>query len=99
MAPPAKGTRHRLRPLSRVHRESVNGPTAGEMAMPTEVPLDAERSPMDSEHHALMTKSRELIKIPRREILELRQEIESAKDTIGRSQKLLSRPSLRRKSA
>jgi len=46
---------------------------------------------MDSEHRVLMTKSRELIDITRREILELRDEIASARDTIEQSQRLLSR--------
>jgi hypothetical protein len=46
---------------------------------------------MDSEHRTLMTKSRELIDVTRREILELRDEIASARDTIDQSQRLLCR--------
>ena len=53
--------------------------------------LNAETDPMDAEHHALMTKTQELIETTRREILQLRQEIQAAWDTIDRSQRLLSR--------
>src|SRR5262245_12153120 len=67
--------------------------TAGNVVMPTEGggQLHAERSPMDSDHSALMTKTRELIAITRREILQLRDEIQSARETIDQSQRLLSR--------
>jgi hypothetical protein len=46
---------------------------------------------MDSEHHDLMTKTRALIETTRREISQLREEIQSAWNTIDRSQRLLSR--------
>jgi hypothetical protein len=46
---------------------------------------------MDLEHRDLMIRTRELIEATRREILELRQEIQLAQDTIDQSQKLLSR--------
>jgi hypothetical protein len=53
---------------------------------------------MDSEHLDLMTKTRALIETTRREILQLREEIQSAWNTIDRSQRLLSRtePATRR---
>src|SRR5262249_61878216 len=55
-------------------------------------PLDPSRaSPMDSEHRDLVTKTRALIETPRREILQLREEIESAWTTVDRTQRLLSR--------
>jgi hypothetical protein len=46
---------------------------------------------MDSEHHALLIKTRALIETTRHEILQLREEIASAWNTIDRSQRLLSR--------
>jgi hypothetical protein len=52
---------------------------------------DAELDVTDSERRALMIKARELIEITRHEISELQKEIQSARDTIDQSQKLLSR--------
>jgi hypothetical protein len=51
---------------------------------------------MDSEHHALLIKTWELIETTRGEILRLHKEIELARNTIERSKRLLSRtePSL-----
>jgi hypothetical protein len=51
---------------------------------------------MDSEHHALLIKTWKLIETTRDEILQLREEIELARNTIERSKRLLSRtePSL-----
>jgi hypothetical protein len=46
---------------------------------------------MDSEHHTLLIKTRALIETTRYEILQLREEIQSAWNTIDRSQRLLSR--------
>jgi len=46
---------------------------------------------MDSEHHALLIKTRALIETTRHEISQLREEIQSAWNTIDRSQRLLSR--------
>ena len=53
---------------------------------------------MDSEHRDLVTKTRALIETTRREILQLGEEIESARHTVDRSQRLLSRtaPATRR---
>jgi hypothetical protein len=46
---------------------------------------------MDSEHHALLTKTLELIGLTRREISRLHEDIKLARRTVERSQKLLSR--------
>jgi chorismate mutase len=46
---------------------------------------------MDSEHRDRMTKTWALIETTRREISQLREEIESARGTIDRTQRLLSR--------
>jgi len=53
---------------------------------------------MDPEHLELVTKTRALIETTRSEILQLREEIQSAWNTIDRSQRLLSRtePATRR---
>jgi len=53
---------------------------------------------MDSQHRDLMTKTRALIETTRYEISQLREEIQSAWNTIDRSQRLLSRtePATRR---
>jgi hypothetical protein len=53
---------------------------------------------MDSEQRELLYKTRALIETTRREISQLHDEIESARDTIDRSQRLLSQtnPSMRR---
>jgi hypothetical protein len=46
---------------------------------------------MDTEHRDLMTKTWELIETTRDEVLRLREEIELARNAVGRSQQLLSR--------
>jgi hypothetical protein len=46
---------------------------------------------MDSEHQSLLIKTRALIETTRYEISQLREEIQSAWNTIDRSQRLLSR--------
>ena len=53
--------------------------------------VDGEPGEMDSEHRVLMIKTRELIEITRHEISQLQKEIQSARDTIDQSQKLLLR--------
>ena len=53
---------------------------------------------MDEEHRTLMIKTRDLIEVTRHEIAQLRQEIQSARDTVDQSQRLLSRAELRRRS-
>ena len=50
---------------------------------------------MDSEHRDLLMKTWELIETTREEVLQLREEIELARNTVARSQKLLSRPTIR----
>jgi homoserine kinase len=45
---------------------------------------------MNSEHRVLMIKTRELIEHTRRELAQLREEIQTAQDTIDQSQRLLS---------
>jgi hypothetical protein len=47
--------------------------------------------PADSEHRALLIKTGELIEHTRPELSRLREEIETARDTVDRSQRLLSR--------
>jgi hypothetical protein len=52
---------------------------------------------MDSRQRELVTKTRALIETTRREVSQLHDEIESARDTIDRTQRLLLRdPSMRR---
>jgi len=46
---------------------------------------------MDAEHRAIMTKTRELIELTRREISQLREELQLAWNSVEQSQKLLSR--------
>ena len=46
---------------------------------------------MDAEHRELLIKTWELIETTRDEVLRLREEIRLARDTVARSQKLLSR--------
>jgi hypothetical protein len=45
---------------------------------------------MDSEHRVLMIKTRELIEHTRRELWQLREEIQTTRDTVDQSHRLLS---------
>jgi hypothetical protein len=56
-------------------------------------------APMDSEHLALVIKTRELIKHSRYEISQLREELQSAWNTVDQSQRLLSRVDRQRRSS
>ena len=53
---------------------------------------------MDSEHDTLIIKTRELIEHTRREISQLRDELQSAWNTVDQSQRLLSRAERQRRS-
>jgi len=53
---------------------------------------------MESEHRDLMIKTRGLIKHTRHEISQLREELQSAWNAVGQSQKLLSRVERHRRS-
>ena len=53
---------------------------------------------MDSEHDTLIIKTRELIEHTRREISQLREELQSAWNTVDQSQRLLSRAERQRRS-
>ena len=50
---------------------------------------------MDSDHRDLLMKTWELIETTREEVLRLRDEIELARNTVARSQQLLSRQTIR----
>jgi hypothetical protein len=54
---------------------------------------------MDSRQRELVTKTRALIETTRREVSQLHDEIESARDTIDQTQRLLSRDPSRRRIA
>ncbi len=54
-------------------------------------PLDRDVGLMDSRHRELLFKTRALIETTRREISQMHEEIESARDTVDRAQRLLSR--------
>jgi len=54
---------------------------------------------MDSEHRALVFKTRELIEHSRHEISQLREELQSTWNTVDQSQKLLSRIERQRRSS
>ena len=53
---------------------------------------------MDSEHDTLIVKTRELIEHTRREISQLRQELQSAWNTVDQSQRVLLRAERQRRS-
>jgi len=53
---------------------------------------------VDSEHDTLIIKTRELIEHTRREISQLRDELQSAWNTVDQSQRLLSRAERQRRS-
>ena len=53
---------------------------------------------MDSEHRALIIKTRELIEHTRFEILQLREEVQSAWNAVDQAQRLLSRAEWQRRS-
>jgi hypothetical protein len=53
---------------------------------------------MDSEHRDLMVKTRELVEHTRQEISQQREELQSAWNAVGQSQRLLSRVGRQRRS-